>query len=47
MSGQITRSPTQSPNRRAPQHAAQQLVDGVARVLTKPRFRGWIHVYSP
>ena len=24
--------------------AAQQLVDGVARVLTKPRFRGWIHV---
>src|SRR6202000_637440 len=27
-------------------NAAQQLVDGVARVLTKPRFRGWIHVYS-
>ena len=29
---------------------AQHLVDGVARVLTKPRFkprfRGWIHVYS-
>src|SRR5262249_54580054 len=27
-------------------NAAQPLVDGVARVLTKPRFRGWIHVYS-
>src|SRR6516165_12103069 len=27
-------------------NAAHQLVDGVARVLTKPRFRGWIHVYS-
>lgn len=26
--------------------AAQQIVDGVSRVLTKPRFRGWIHVYS-
>ncbi|MBW0015322.1 hemolysin III family protein [Mycobacterium sp.] len=26
--------------------AAQHVVDGVARVLTKPRFRGWIHVYS-
>src|ERR1700754_1965993 len=27
-------------------NAAQHLVDGVTRVLTKPRFRGWIHVYS-
>ena len=27
-------------------NAAQHLVEGVARVLTKPRFRGWIHVYS-
>jgi len=27
-------------------NAAQQVVDGVARVLAKPRFRGWIHVYS-
>ncbi len=27
-------------------NTAQQLVDGVARALTKPRFRGWIHVYS-
>ena len=26
--------------------AAHQVVDGVTRVLTKPRFRGWIHVYS-
>jgi hemolysin III len=29
-----------------PANAAQQVVDGVARVLAKPRFRGWIHVYS-
>ena len=34
----------ESPNLTA--NTAQQLVDGVARVLTKPRFRGWIHVYS-
>ncbi len=27
-------------------NTSQHLVDGVARVLTKPRFRGWIHVYS-
>ncbi len=27
-------------------NTAQHLVDGVTRVLTKPRFRGWIHVYS-
>src|ERR1700739_592113 len=27
-------------------NAAQHVVDGVARVLAKPRFRGWIHVYS-
>src|SRR5262249_6257008 len=26
--------------------AAQHLVEGVNRVLTKPRFRGWIHVYA-
>ncbi len=25
---------------------AHQIVDGVTRVLTKPRFRGWIHVYT-
>lgn len=31
---------------RTPAHAAHHLVEGVARVLTKPRFRGWIHVYS-
>jgi hemolysin III len=28
------------------QNAAQQIVGGVTKVLTKPRFRGWIHVYS-
>ena len=27
-------------------NAAHQIVDGVTRVLTKPRARGWIHVYS-
>ena len=27
-------------------NAAHQIVDGVTQVLTKPRFRGWIHVYS-
>ena len=26
--------------------ATQHVVDGDTRVLTKPRFRGWIHVYS-
>jgi hemolysin III len=25
---------------------AEQLVEGVARVLNRPRFRGWIHVYA-
>jgi hemolysin III len=25
---------------------AEHLVDGAAQVLTKPRFRGWIHVYA-
>ncbi len=29
-----------------PANAAQHLVEGVARVLARPRFRGWIHVYS-
>jgi len=33
-----------------PTNAAHQIVEGVTRVLTrplsKPRFRGWIHVYS-
>lgn len=28
------------------QNAAQQIVGGVTKVLAKPRFRGWIHVYS-
>jgi hemolysin III len=30
----------------AAQNAAHHIVEGVAKVLTKPRFRGWIHVYS-
>jgi hemolysin III len=29
-----------------PATAARELVDDLANVLTKPRFRGWIHVYS-
>lgn len=29
-----------------PTNAAHQLAEGVARILTKPRWRGWIHVYS-
>ncbi|OBJ52769.1 hemolysin III family protein [Mycobacterium sp. 1423905.2] len=29
-----------------PVDAAQQLAQGVTQVLTKPRLRGWIHVYS-
>ncbi|MHA7650820.1 PAQR family membrane homeostasis protein TrhA [Mycobacterium sp. ML4] len=29
-----------------PNDAAQQLVAGAAQVLTRPRFRGWIHVYA-
>jgi hemolysin III len=32
--------------RDAAHNAAHQIVEGVAKVLTKPRFRGWIHVYS-
>jgi hemolysin III len=47
MSGQTSTATTEEPE---PQgiaaNATQHLVDGVARVLTKPRFRGWIHVYS-
>ncbi|WP_099288034.1 PAQR family membrane homeostasis protein TrhA [Mycobacterium persicum] len=29
-----------------PSNAAHHIVEGVTRALTKPRFRGWIHVYS-
>ena len=47
MSGDTSTATTEEPE---PQgvaaNAAQHLVDGVARALTKPRFRGWIHVYS-
>lgn len=44
MSGQADTATTAEA--RTPAHAAHHLVEGVARVLTKPRFRGWIHVYS-
>ncbi|ORB11405.1 hypothetical protein BST37_19625 [Mycobacterium noviomagense] len=30
----------------AAEHLGEQLAEGTAEVLTKPRFRGWIHVYS-
>ena len=47
MSGQITTVTNPESESQGPAaHAAQQLVDGVAQVLAKPRFRGWIHVYS-
>jgi hemolysin III len=47
MSGQITTVTNHDSESQGPAaNAAQQLVDGVTRVLTKPRFRGWIHVYS-
>jgi hemolysin III len=47
MSGQITRVTNPESESQGPAaNAGQQLVDGVARVLAKPRFRGWIHVYS-
>jgi hemolysin III len=34
------------PSQSTAHNAAQHLVEGVTRVLTKPRFRGWIHVYT-
>ncbi|HWY01721.1 MAG TPA: hemolysin III family protein, partial [Mycobacterium sp.] len=47
MSGQITTVTNPESESQGPAaDAAQQLVDGVVRVLAKPRFRGWIHVYS-
>ncbi|HEY1442302.1 MAG TPA: hemolysin III family protein, partial [Mycobacterium sp.] len=47
MSGQITTVTNPESESQGPAaNAAQQLVDGVARVLAKPRLRGWIHVYS-
>jgi len=48
MSGQtstVTSAETESQGLAAGS-AAHQIVEGVTRVLTKPRFRGWIHVYS-
>ena len=48
MSGQpstVTKAETESQGLTAGS-AAHQIVDGVSRALTKPRFRGWIHVYS-
>ena len=48
MSGQTSTvtSPENESEGGAVSSAAHQIVDGVTRVLTKPRFRGWIHVYS-
>ncbi len=30
----------------APGNAVEQLVEGAAHILAKPRMRGWIHFYS-
>ena len=48
MSGQTSAvtSPKTESQGGAVSSAAHQIADGVTRVLTKPRFRGWIHVYS-
>jgi hemolysin III len=48
MSGQTTTVTNPEPESEVlnPATAAQQVVGGVAHVLAKPRFRGWIHVYS-
>jgi hemolysin III len=49
MSKTVTEAAPEPPES-GPDSPAQQLVEGVvegvAKVLTKPRFRGWIHVYS-
>ena len=41
-----TVTPPESESHGPAANTAQQLVGGVTRALTKPRFRGWIHVYS-
>lgn len=48
MSSQASMASTAEPEPQglAVPNAAHHLVEGVARALTKPRFRGWIHVYS-
>src|ERR1700744_3113052 len=46
MSGQTTATTEEPEPHGLAANAAKHLADGVARVLTKPRFRGWIHVYS-
>jgi len=48
MTSQVDTATNMEPESRASTsgNAAQQLVEGVTRVLAKPRFRGWIHVYA-
>ena len=46
MSSQTDTVTHPEPKRRGPRPMPRSTVDGVTRVLTKPRFRGWIHVYS-
>ncbi len=45
MSGQADTATTAEA--RTPAQRCHHLVEGVARVLTKPRFRGSIHVFQP
>ena len=46
MSQTTTASSEESEPQGLAANATEHVVDGVTRVLTKPRFRGWIHVYS-
>ena len=48
MSGQTSTAPesASSGTDSSADALGEHLVDGVVQVLTKPRFRGWIHVYS-
>ncbi|HZU45979.1 MAG TPA: hemolysin III family protein [Mycobacterium sp.] len=42
----VTDDPAPSGPLAAAHHAAEHLAEGAVNVLTKPRLRGWIHVYS-
>jgi hemolysin III len=48
MSGQTSTATGKEPESQAltPGNTVDQLVEGAAEVLTKPRMRGWIHFYS-
>ncbi|AZP80581.1 hemolysin III family protein [Mycobacterium avium] len=48
MSSQTSTAPNPEPDHEAivPGNTVEQLVEGAAQVLGKPRMRGWIHFYS-